>query len=191
MNTWINGRARTLDRSSRSRPAVRGRRVRNHARATPARAVAGLSSGAAVRGLPRGSRSRRRARRALRREIERACGAARRCGAQADRHPRHPDRAATGRAARSAAPGSFHCMRRRAAPLRRRNAPVRVRLCSTRLGINPPLAGLKTLNRLESVMARGEWRDRAHLGGIAARRRRQYRLRHHVEPVHQKRVVSD
>jgi 4-amino-4-deoxychorismate lyase len=27
------------------------------------------------------------------------------------------------------------------------------------LGINPDLAGLKTLNRLESVMARAEWRD--------------------------------
>lgn len=37
--------------------------------------------------------------------------------------------------------------------------PVRVRLCRTRLGLNPDLAGLKTLNRLESVMARSEWRD--------------------------------
>jgi 4-amino-4-deoxychorismate lyase len=37
--------------------------------------------------------------------------------------------------------------------------PVRVRLCRTRLGINPDLAGMKTLNRLESVMARSEWRD--------------------------------
>lgn len=37
--------------------------------------------------------------------------------------------------------------------------PVRVRLCSTPLGLNPQLAGLKTLNRLESVMARSEWRD--------------------------------
>ena len=40
-----------------------------------------------------------------------------------------------------------------------RARPVRVRLCRTRLGINPDLAGLKTLNRLESVMARAEWRD--------------------------------
>jgi 4-amino-4-deoxychorismate lyase len=40
-----------------------------------------------------------------------------------------------------------------------RGRPVHVRLCSTRLGINPDLAGLKTLNRLESVMARAEWRD--------------------------------
>jgi 4-amino-4-deoxychorismate lyase len=37
--------------------------------------------------------------------------------------------------------------------------PIRLRLCRTRLGINPDLAGLKTLNRLESVMARAEWRD--------------------------------
>jgi 4-amino-4-deoxychorismate lyase len=37
--------------------------------------------------------------------------------------------------------------------------PARVRVCSTRLGLNPALAGLKTLNRLESVMARTEWSD--------------------------------
>lgn len=36
--------------------------------------------------------------------------------------------------------------------------PVRVRICRTRMGLNPDLAGLKTLNRLESVMARAEWR---------------------------------
>jgi 4-amino-4-deoxychorismate lyase len=37
--------------------------------------------------------------------------------------------------------------------------PVRVRMCDTRIGSNPALAGVKTLNRLESVMARCEWRD--------------------------------
>jgi 4-amino-4-deoxychorismate lyase len=37
--------------------------------------------------------------------------------------------------------------------------PVRVRLCATPLGLNPRLAGLKTLNRLESVLARAEWHD--------------------------------
>jgi 4-amino-4-deoxychorismate lyase len=36
---------------------------------------------------------------------------------------------------------------------------ARVRLCATMLGANPSLAGLKTLNRLESVMARSEWSD--------------------------------
>lgn len=34
-----------------------------------------------------------------------------------------------------------------------------VRLCTTRLGTNITLAGLKTLNRLESVMARSEWQN--------------------------------
>ena len=36
---------------------------------------------------------------------------------------------------------------------------MRVRLCATPLGLNPRLAGLKTLNRLESVVARAEWQD--------------------------------
>jgi 4-amino-4-deoxychorismate lyase len=39
------------------------------------------------------------------------------------------------------------------------DAPARIRLCTTVLGQNPRLAGLKTLNRLESVLARAEWRD--------------------------------
>ncbi len=39
------------------------------------------------------------------------------------------------------------------------STPVRVRLCATPMGLNPDLAGLKTLNRLESVLARTEWRD--------------------------------
>jgi 4-amino-4-deoxychorismate lyase len=38
-------------------------------------------------------------------------------------------------------------------------APVRLRICALRLGINPLLAGLKSLNRLESVLARAEWSD--------------------------------
>lgn len=36
---------------------------------------------------------------------------------------------------------------------------ITVRWCSTRLGINPTLAGLKHCNRLEQVLARGEWDD--------------------------------
>jgi 4-amino-4-deoxychorismate lyase len=36
---------------------------------------------------------------------------------------------------------------------------VRVRLCAMRVGVNEALAGLKTLNRLESVLARSEWSD--------------------------------
>lgn len=38
-------------------------------------------------------------------------------------------------------------------------APVRVRMCETHLGTNVALAGLKTLNRLEPVLARTEWSD--------------------------------
>jgi 4-amino-4-deoxychorismate lyase len=36
---------------------------------------------------------------------------------------------------------------------------VRVRMCAMRLGVNEALGGLKTLNRLESVLARAEWKD--------------------------------
>jgi 4-amino-4-deoxychorismate lyase len=45
------------------------------------------------------------------------------------------------------------------AALAEARAPARVRLCATPIGLNPRLAGLKTLNRLESVMARAEWTD--------------------------------
>lgn len=45
------------------------------------------------------------------------------------------------------------------APSPAAQAPQRVRMCATRLGSNPALAGLKTLNRLESVLARSEWRS--------------------------------
>ena len=34
---------------------------------------------------------------------------------------------------------------------------IRARLCRTRLGINPALAGIKHMNRLEQVLARSEW----------------------------------
>jgi len=34
---------------------------------------------------------------------------------------------------------------------------VKVRLCHSRLGLNPNLAGVKHLNRIEQVMARSEW----------------------------------
>jgi len=35
----------------------------------------------------------------------------------------------------------------------------RLRMCATPVGSNPALAGLKTLNRLDSVLARSEWHD--------------------------------
>jgi len=40
-----------------------------------------------------------------------------------------------------------------------RREGVAVRVCATRLGRNPALAGMKHLNRLEQVMARREWDD--------------------------------
>ena len=36
---------------------------------------------------------------------------------------------------------------------------IRARLCATRISANPVLAGMKTLNRLEQVLARAEWDD--------------------------------
>ncbi len=36
---------------------------------------------------------------------------------------------------------------------------IAARLCTTRLGVQPLLAGIKTLNRLEQVLARAEWTD--------------------------------
>jgi 4-amino-4-deoxychorismate lyase len=36
---------------------------------------------------------------------------------------------------------------------------VRLRICTTPLSTNPRLAGIKSLNRLDSVLARGEWTD--------------------------------
>ena len=36
---------------------------------------------------------------------------------------------------------------------------VKIRMCTTRLGRNPALAGIKHLNRLEQVLARQEWTD--------------------------------
>jgi 4-amino-4-deoxychorismate lyase len=40
------------------------------------------------------------------------------------------------------------------------------RFCDTRLGLNPSLAGIKHLNRLEQVLARAEWADPAIQEGI-------------------------
>lgn len=40
-----------------------------------------------------------------------------------------------------------------------RELGVQVRFCDLRLGLNPRLAGVKHLNRLEQVLARAEWRD--------------------------------
>ena len=50
-----------------------------------------------------------------------------------------------------------------------RNDPdtgIVVRLCETPLGLNPRLAGLKHLNRLEQVLASAEWSDPAIAEGL-------------------------
>jgi 4-amino-4-deoxychorismate lyase len=43
---------------------------------------------------------------------------------------------------------------------------INARFCITRLGLNPALAGIKHLNRLEQIMARSEWDDPAIQEGI-------------------------
>jgi len=43
---------------------------------------------------------------------------------------------------------------------------IDLRLCNTRLAAQPQLAGLKTLNRLEQVLARNEWTDKSVFEGI-------------------------
>ena len=43
---------------------------------------------------------------------------------------------------------------------------VAVRICHTRLAIQPQLAGMKTLNRLEQVLARNEWTNDADFEGL-------------------------
>jgi 4-amino-4-deoxychorismate lyase len=43
---------------------------------------------------------------------------------------------------------------------------ITARFCTTRLGLNPTLAGMKHLNRLEQVLARAEWNDDSIQEGI-------------------------
>ncbi len=43
---------------------------------------------------------------------------------------------------------------------------IQVHLCSSRLGHNPALAGIKHLNRLEQVLARNEWDDASTMEGL-------------------------
>jgi 4-amino-4-deoxychorismate lyase len=45
-------------------------------------------------------------------------------------------------------------------------AGIRVRFCSTHLALQPRLAGIKHLNRLEQVLARAEWDDPAIAEGL-------------------------
>ena len=43
---------------------------------------------------------------------------------------------------------------------------VKVRVCNTRLAVQPQLAGIKSLNRLEQVLARNEWQDETVFEGL-------------------------
>lgn len=49
---------------------------------------------------------------------------------------------------------------------RQRHTGIKTRICDTRVSINPALAGLKHLNRLENVIARAEWSDSTIAEGI-------------------------
>ncbi|MDN5924842.1 MAG: aminodeoxychorismate lyase [Xanthomonadales bacterium] len=46
------------------------------------------------------------------------------------------------------------------------HAGIRMHLCRTRLAIQPLLAGMKHLNRLEQVLARSEWQDQTVAEGL-------------------------
>jgi 4-amino-4-deoxychorismate lyase len=43
---------------------------------------------------------------------------------------------------------------------------IDLRVCNTRLAMQPQLAGMKTLNRLEQVLARNEWQDDSAFEGL-------------------------
>lgn len=94
---------------------------------------------------------------ALRAEVERLCRGATRAALKIQL-----TRGADGRGYRpshTAATRRILTLWRRTAPTQMAHDGVTVRLCGTRLGRNPALAGIKHLNRLEQVLARGEWSD--------------------------------
>ena len=43
---------------------------------------------------------------------------------------------------------------------------IKLRFCSTRLGLNPNLSGIKHLNRLDQVLARAEWQSTDYQEGL-------------------------
>ncbi|QSA97395.1 aminodeoxychorismate lyase [Methylococcus sp. EFPC2] len=53
-----------------------------------------------------------------------------------------------------------------AIPSSRDSVGIAVRLCRLRLAVQPRLAGVKHLNRLEQVLARAEWEDETILEGL-------------------------
>jgi 4-amino-4-deoxychorismate lyase len=51
-------------------------------------------------------------------------------------------------------------------PIKHYQEGVEVRICATRLALQPQLAGIKSLNRLEQVLGRSEWDDEAVFEGL-------------------------
>ncbi len=51
-------------------------------------------------------------------------------------------------------------------PVRHYQEGVEVRICATRLAVQPQLAGIKSLNRLEQVLGRSEWDDETVFEGL-------------------------
>ncbi len=51
-------------------------------------------------------------------------------------------------------------------PLERYRSGIRLFACQTRLAVQPLLAGIKHLNRLEQVLARSEWSDPSYAEGL-------------------------
>ena len=53
-----------------------------------------------------------------------------------------------------------------ALPVKSYRDGVEVRICSSQLAVQPQLAGIKSMNRLEQVLARAEWDDAAGFEGL-------------------------
>jgi 4-amino-4-deoxychorismate lyase len=51
-------------------------------------------------------------------------------------------------------------------PIEYQTQGICARICETRLGSNPTLAGIKHLNRLEQILARAEWHDHSIQEGL-------------------------
>jgi 4-amino-4-deoxychorismate lyase len=162
MNTWINGRARAaLDSSDRGiqygdglfeTMRVCGARIRLlelHLE----RLYSGLERLDLPAPAPRGLRAELEAIAARRREGVVKLIVTRGTGLKAVRPGYRPS--GFERATRIVTLHALPPAQRQADP----DAAVRVRLCRTPLSVNPALAGLKSLNRLDSVLARSEWRD--------------------------------
>ncbi len=179
------------DRLPRPRPAVRRRCFRDHARAAADGSGCWniISSGCCLGCRRCGSTARAGHR--LRRELVRSRRPARREGVlklivTRGRGPRGYRPTGRERCTRIL---SLHSLPKSAVVAERR-AGRGCGCARRRSGRNPRLAGLKTLNRLESVLARAEWSDARIWEGLMQRRGREHRLRYDVEPVREAWIVS-